>query len=337
MSGMRKTNDSVLKTSAAPGIVNDPLFLSLASRRKTNKNRLPRMLKREWPLHLMVLPGLVFVLVFSYIPMVGVLMAFQKFIPSKGILGSPFVGFKNFEFLWAYPDIRRILFNTFFIAAMKILLGLFVPVTIAILLNELRKEWMKRTFQTLVYLPHFLSWVLLAGILIDVLSPSSGLINQFLGLLGLKPVFFLGDNRWFRYVMVFSDIWKEFGFGTIIYLAALTSISPHLYEAAEIDGASRWKQTLYVTIPGILPIVVLMITLNIGNVLNAGFDQIFNLYSPPVYQSGDIIDTFVFRIGIQQAQFAFATAVGLLKSVVSFILISLSYFLAYRFANYRIF
>ncbi|WP_409347268.1 ABC transporter permease [Paenibacillus sp. MBLB4367] len=296
-----------------------------------------RMWKREWPLHAMLIPGLVFVIVFSYIPMAGILMAFQKYIPTKGLFGSPFVGLKNFRFLFDYPDIGRIFFNTIYIAVMKILAGLFFPISIAILLNELSRQWIKRTFQTLVYLPHFLSWVLLSGILIDVLSPSSGLLNQVLSSLGIEPIFFLGDNRWFPYVMVVSDVWKEFGFGTIVYLAALTGINPSLYEAAEIDGAGRWKQTLNITIPGMMPIIVLMLTLNIGNVLNAGFDQIFNLYSPQVYESADIIDTFVYRMGVQQSQFGFATAVGLLKSVVSFLFLSVSYFLAYRFANYRIF
>jgi putative aldouronate transport system permease protein len=299
--------------------------------------QLSRMWKREWPLHMMLIPALIFIIVFSYIPMMGILMAFQKYIPTKGLLGSPFVGWKNFKFLLDYPDIGRIFFNTIYIAVMKITAGLVVPITIAILLNELRKEWVKRTFQTLVYLPHFLSWVLLSGIVIDVLSPSTGVVNQFLGLIGIKPIFFLGDNNWFPYVMVVTDVWKEFGFGTIIYLAALTGINPALYEAAEIDGAGRWKQTLYVTLPGMLPIIVLMLTLSIGNVLNAGFDQIFNLYNPQVYESGDIIDTFVYRMGVVESQYGFATAVGLLKSVVSFVLITVSYFMAYRFANYRIF
>ncbi|WP_442601274.1 ABC transporter permease [Paenibacillus sp. KN14-4R] len=296
-----------------------------------------RRWKKEWPLHLMLLPGLTLVIIFSYIPMAGIMMAFQKYVPNKGLFGSPFIGLKNFQLLIEYPDIGRIFFNTVYIAVMKIVAGLFVPITIAILLNELRKEWVKRTFQTLVYLPHFLSWVLLSGILVDVLSPSSGIFNQVLNLFGIKPIFFLGDNDWFPYVMVISDVWKEFGFGTIVYLAALTSINPSLYEAAEIDGAGRFKQTLHVTLPGMLPIIILMFTLNIGNVLNAGFEQIFNLYSPPVYESADIIDTFVYRMGIQQAQFGFATAVGLLKSIISFIFISISYFLAYRLANYRIF
>jgi putative aldouronate transport system permease protein len=298
---------------------------------------LARTWRKEWPLHMMLIPGLAMLLIFSYIPMVGIMMAFQKYIPNRGLFGSPFIGWANFKLLLEYPDIGRIFFNTIFIAFMKIVAGLFVPITIAILLNEIGKEWAKRTFQTLVYLPHFLSWVLLSGILIDVLSPSSGIVNQVLGLFGIKPIFFLGDNAWFPYVMVISDVWKEFGFGTIVYLAALTGINPSLYEAAEIDGAGRFKQTLHVTLPGMMPIIILMLTLNIGNVLNAGFDQIFNLYSPQVYESADIIDTFVYRMGIQQAQFGFATAVGLLKSVVSFIFMSLSYILAYRIANYRIF
>lgn len=300
-------------------------------------NLISRMWKREWPLHVMLIPGLIFVIVFSYVPMAGIIMAFQKYIPTKGLFGSPFVGLKNFNYMFVYPDIGRIFFNTIYISVMKIVAGLFVPITIAILLNEMSREWIKRTFQTLVYLPHFMSWVLLSGILIDVLSPTTGVLNQALGLLGIDPIYFLGNNRWFPYVMVGSDIWKEFGYGTIVYLAALTSINPSLYEAAEIDGAGRWKQTLNITIPGMLPIIVLMFTLNIGNVLNAGFDQIFNLYSPQVYESADIIDTFVYRMGVEQSQFGFATAVGLLKSIVSFIFISVSYVLAYRFANYRIF
>jgi putative aldouronate transport system permease protein len=285
----------------------------------------------------MLVPGIVLVVIFSYVPMAGIMMAFQKYVPNKGLFGSPFIGMKNFQLLIDYPDIGRIFFNTVYIASMKIIAGLIVPITVAVLLNELRREWIKRTFQTLVYLPHFLSWVLLSGILVDVLSPSPGILNQLLGLFGIQPVFFLGSNDWFPYVMVMSDVWKEFGFGTIVYLAALTSINPSLYEAAEIDGAGRIKQTLHITLPGMLPIIILMLTLNIGNVLNAGFEQIFNLYSPPVYESADIIDTFVYRMGVQQAQFGFATAVGLLKSVVSFILIAFSYLLAYRVANYRIF
>lgn len=292
---------------------------------------------KEWPLHLLLLPGIAIALIFSYVPMAGISIAFEKFIPTRGIFNSPWVGWDNFKLMMDYPGIDRIMLNTLYIAIMKIIGGLLVPITIAILLNEIRKEVFKRTVQTLVYLPHFLSWVLLGGILIDILSPSSGIVNQFLGWFGIKPIFFLGSNAWFPYTLVISDIWKEFGFSTIVYLAALTSINPSLYEASEMDGAGRWKQTRHVTLPGMMPIIVLMATLSVGNILNAGFEQIFNLYGPAVYESGDILDTFVYRMGFEQVHYGLATAVGLLKSVVSLILLSMSYGMAYRFAGYRIF
>lgn len=297
-----------------------------------------KLLRNEkLPLHLMLVPSLILLAIYAYWPMVGSVMAFQRFIPTKGIFHSPWVGWDNFTYLLDLPDTKRVVVNTLVIASMKIVVGLIVPIFVALLLNEVRKNFFKRTFQTLVYLPHFLSWVILGGILIDLLSPSTGLVNSFLGVFGVDPIFFLGDNQWFKFVIVSSDVWKEFGFNTIVYLAALTAINPSLYEAAEMDGASRLRQTWHITLPGMLPIVILMATLSIGNILNAGFDQIFNLYSAPVYESGDIIDTLVYRLGILQAQYGLATAVGLFKSIVSMILISSSYYMAYRFANYRIF
>jgi putative aldouronate transport system permease protein len=296
------------------------------------KNRVP-----QWPLHLMILPALILIVIYSYGPMLGIVIAFQKFIPARGIGGSEWIGWDNFRYVMAMPDSYRVLFNTVIISFMKIVSNLIVPITIALLLNEIRKEAFKRSFQTLIYLPHFLSWILLGGILIDVLSPSTGIVNQLLSLLGFEPIFFLGDNSWFRFVLVSTDVWKEFGYNTIVYLAALTGINPSLYEAAIVDGAGRWKQTWHVTLRGITPIIVLLSVLSLGNVLNAGFDQVFNLYSPQVYESGDIIDTFVYRIGLVDAQYSVATAVGLFKSIVSLSFILISYFLAYRLANYRIF
>jgi putative aldouronate transport system permease protein len=285
----------------------------------------------------MLLPSLAILAVYSYWPMAGIMIAFEKYIPTKGTFGSPWVGWRNFEYLFELPDTKRVIINTLLIASMKVIVGLIVPLVVSLLLNEVRKNAFKRMVQTLVYLPHFLSWVILGGILIDLLSPSNGIVNQILVMFGIKPIYFLGENSWFRFVLVSSDVWKEFGFNTIVYLAALTGINPSLYEAADIDGANRLQQTWYVTLPGIMPIAILMVTLSIGNILNAGFDQIFNLYSSPVYESGDIIDTLVYRLGILQAQYGLATAVGLLKSTVSLFLISSSYYLAYRFANYRIF
>lgn len=293
--------------------------------------------RRQLPLHLMVLPSLVLVLIFSYGPIGGLVIAFQKFSIIKGILDSPFNGLDNFRYMLQLPEIGTVVRNTLVIACMKIVAGLAVPIIVSLLLNELRLQLFKRWIQTMIYLPHFLSWIILDGILIDILSPSQGIINQLLGAFGIEPVFFLGDARWFPAVVVVSDVWKEFGFSTIVYLAALAGINPALYEAAVIDGANRWKQTLHITLPGMIPVIVLLATLSLGNVLNAGFDQIFNLYSPVVYETGDIIDTLVYRIGLEQAQYSLATAVGLMKSIVSVILISVSYYLAYRLANYRIF
>ena len=291
----------------------------------------------QWPLDLMIIPGLIIILIFSYGPMAGAIMAFQKFIPAKGWFGSEWIGWENFEYVMKLPNFGRVLWNTIFIATLKIVLGQIVPILTALGLNEMRNAFVKRGIQTIVYLPHFLSWVILAGILIDILSVNNGIVNQFLGLFGIEPAFFLGSNQIFPYVIVVSDVWKEFGFATIVYLAALTSVNPVLYEAAVLDGANRWRQTWHVTIPGIAPIIILLAVLSLGNVLNAGFEQILNLYSPAVYESGDIIDTFVYRVGLLQAQYAVATAIGLFKSAVSLILISVSYYLAYRFANYRIF
>ncbi|WP_027628885.1 ABC transporter permease [Ruminiclostridium cellobioparum] len=295
-------------------------------------------IKKQLPLHLMILPGFILLLIFSYLPMAGIVIAFQKFIPAKGLFGpQKWIGLDNFKYVLDLPNFGSVIWNTISIAVMKIILGLVIPIIFAILINEVTSNTLKRSVQTLIYLPHFLSWVVLGGILIDILSPSGGIVNGLLNSIGIEPIFFLGDNKWFPATMVLTETWKEFGYGTIIYLAAITGIDPSLYEAARIDGANRWKQTLNITLPGMKMVIVLLMVLSLGNLLNAGFDQIFNLYSPPVYQSGDIIDTFVYRIGLLDAQYGVATAVGLFKSVVSFTLISVSYFFAYKFADYRIF
>lgn len=292
---------------------------------------------RNLPLHLMLLPALVLLFIYSYIPLFGNIMAFQKFNPVKGFFGSKWVGLENFQYVFAMPDTLQVLWNTFFIAMMKVIIGIVIPVFIALLLNEMRSIRYKRILQTVVYFPHFLSWVILSGILIDVLSPSKGIIGQIFTSLGLEPIFFLGDANVFPFTLVFTESWKEFGFGTIVYLAALTGIDPSLYEASMIDGANRWKQTLHITIPGILPTVMLMTILSMGNILNAGFDQVFNLYSPQVYRTGDILDTLVYRMGMIDAQYGVATAVGLFKSAVSFIMLALSYAVAYKYTDYRVF
>ena len=295
-----------------------------------------KTLRKTWPFHVMLLPSMIFLLLFSYIPMGGIVMAFQDYKAWRGFTGSEWVGLENFRYLFERQDSIQVIWNTLIIAVLKLIFNLFVPFVFALLLNEIRKVRLQRTIQTMVYLPHFLSWVILGGILIDLLA-TDGFVNRILSSFGVQPIFFLGDNDWFRFTVIVSDVWKEFGYNTIIFLAALAGINPALYEAAEMDGASRFRQTLHITIPSIIPIAAVVGTLALGNVLNAGFDQIFNLYNPLVYEKGDIIDTFVYRTAILNGEMGFGTAIGLFKSVISMVLILLSYRAAYKWANYRIF
>ena len=285
----------------------------------------------------MLLPAVILTGVFSYGPMLGIIMAFQKFSPKRGIFGSKFIGFENFKYLMNIPDIDKVVFNTFFIAGMKLALGVIIPMLVAILLNEIRISPIKKLIQTMVYFPHFLSWVILSGIFIDILSPSTGIVNEFIKMLGFEPVFFLGNPKVFPYTMAITETWKEFGFGTIVYLATISGIDPTLYEAARADGAGRLQQTVHITISALLPMAALMLILNLGGVLNLSFEQIYNLYSPQVYSTGDILDTLVYRLGMVDAQYGVATAVGLFKSVVSLILVSFSYWLAGKARGYKVF
>ena len=294
-------------------------------------------LLRELPLHLMLIPAVILVFIYSYIPMAGIVIAFQRFQAAKGLFGSEFVGLSNFRTLFSLPDTWQVIGNTIFIALFKMIGGIIAPVVFALVLNEISNKPARRIFQTMVYLPNFLSWIIISGIFIDILSPTRGIVNVMLGKIGIGPIFFLGDPAWFPFTMIVTDIWKGFGFGSVIYLAALTSIDPSLYESAVIDGASRWMQTWHITVPGILSTIILMTVLSMANILNGGFDQIFNLYNPAVYSTGDILDTMIYRMGIQNAQFAVSTAAGLFKSAISFVFIVTSYYLADKLAGYRIF
>lgn len=284
----------------------------------------------------MLLPAAIVTLIFAYVPMGGLIMAFQDFKPYDGMFGSKFIGLEHFRFMFEYPDSKQVIWNTLIISSLKIVFGLIVPFVFAILLNEVRKMFFKRVVQTLVYLPHFISWVILGAILTDMLG-SKGIVNTTLTSMGLQSVFWLGDGDWFRFTVVVSDIWQNFGFNTIVFLAALAGVNPSLYEAAEVDGANRWKQTIHITVPAMIPIAVVVGTLSLGNILNGGFDQIFNLYNSLVYDKGDIIDTFVYRTAILNGQYSFGTAVGLFKSLIGLILIVFSYRMAYKYAGYRIF
>ena len=286
--------------------------------------------------HAMLLPGMILLVIFSIIPMFGIIIAFQKFVPAKGIFRSSFVGLHNFELLFLYPAARQVIWNTVIIAVAKIILGIIIPVTFAILLNELRSMRYKRIVQTIVYLPNFLSWVILA-IMFNNLFSYNGMINKLMGLMGAEAKMFMVNNASFRGIIIGTDIWKTFGYGAIIYLAAISNIDPNVYEAAAIDGANRYQKILHIVLPSISQTIVLMATLALGNILNAGFDQVYNMYSPLVYETGDIIDTYVYRMGLEKMQFSFGTAVGLFKSAVSFVLLLSAYKLAERYANYTLF
>ena len=286
--------------------------------------------------YLMLLPGLIWIIIFQIVPMFGLVMAFQDFNPGKGIFKSAWVGLDNFKYMLLLNDSKTIFFNTVFIAVLKIIFNLIVPLVVALLLNELRIRFLKKSIQTIIYMPHFISWVILAGIMLDVFS-YQGPVNGMLTAIGLKPILFFARADLFVPLVVGSDVWREFGFKAVIYLAALTGINPELYEAAAIDGADRFKRIAYITLPGISTTIILLTALSLRDVLNANFDQIFNLINPLVYSTGDIIDTWVYRMGLLQMQFGLATAVGLLKSVIGFVMIALAYFLARKFANYNIF
>jgi putative aldouronate transport system permease protein len=298
--------------------------------------KLRNYLGRTWPLYVMLILPIIQLLVFHYYPMYGVVIAFQNFNPGLGFSRSPWVGFANFEYIFTNPDFKNVVWNSFVIAISKIVTLQFMAVTLALLLNEVRSTLYKRTIQTVIYLPHFLSWIVLGGILIDMLS-TTGLVNRVLRSMGFDPILFLGSNNWFRPVIIITNLWKEAGWATIIYLAALTGIDPGLHEAAAIDGANRWKRILHVNLPGILSIIILLACLNLGSVLQAGFEQILTLYNPAVYRTGDILDTYVYRSGLISARYSMAGAVGLFQSAMGFILILVAYRLADKFAGYRIF
>ena len=286
--------------------------------------------------HLMMLPGMAFVAVFCFVPMIGIVMAFQDYVPAKGIMGSKFVGMEHFQYMLELPDIGQIFTNTLVIAVGKILLGTLMAIVFAILLNEIRVKFLKKTIQTIVYLPHFLSWVVLAAVVVNMVN-LDGPVNQLLAALGLEKINFLGSNTWFRPMIIATDVWKEFGYNSIVYLAAITAIDPGLHEAAAMDGATWWKLVWHITLPGMLPIILLMAAMSLTSILSAGFDQIYNLYSPMVYKTGDVLDTYVYRMGLISRQYSFSTAVGLLRSVVGLILMVTANELSKRFTDRKIF
>lgn len=269
----------------------------------------------------MILPGLVYFLIFKYIPLGGSIIAFQDYNVFKGITGSEFVGFKHFKNLFTYPEFMQIFNNTLLISAYKLVLGFPSPIILALLLNEVRKKLFKSTIQSLLYLPHFLSWVIVGGLVINILSPSSGIVNEIIRSLGGKEIFFMQEPGFFRSIVVGSGIWKDVGWNTIIYMAALAGINPQLYEAAEIDGAGKLRQVWSITLPTLLPTIMILLLLQIGNILDLGFEQIYMLLNPLVRETGEVLDTYIYRVGLVGGQFSYTTAIGLFKSVIGLILV----------------
>jgi putative aldouronate transport system permease protein len=320
MSTTRSTTANIenSKVVSSPGIRQD-------SRWKLFRNNIQ--------MYILLVPGLIFLLIFKYTPMYGILIAFQEFNIFEGISGSPWVGLQQFQKLIHSEEFLQVFMNTLVISLYKIVLLFPIPIIVALLLNEVRRMFFKRTVQTIIYLPHFLSWVIISGLFINILSPSSGIVNQLIQWFGAEPISFLLDNNFFRSVVVFTAGWKEVGWNAIIFIAAIAGIEQEQYEAAAIDGAGRIKQMLHITLPGILPTIVLMFILRIGSLLDAGTEQILTMYNPVVYQTGDVIGTFVYRIGLGKMDYSFSTAAGLFNSVVGFLLIVIGNMLSRKLLN----
>ena len=286
-----------------------------------NRNSTWKRILKDYDLYLMLIPGLAFLFIFKYTPMYGVIIAFQDFSIFRGIGDSPWVGLKHFERLINNDEFFRVLTNTLLISVYKLIFLFPAPIIVAILLNELRQMMFKRVIQSVIYLPHFISWVIVSGIFINLLSVNGGIVNNILGLFGVEPIPFFVDPGIFRPLLVFTEGWKEMGWGTIVYLAAIASIDPQLYEAARMDGASRLRQMIHVTLPGMASTIVLMLILRLGNMLEAGTEQILVMYNPVVYNVADVVGTYVYRVGLGASDYSFSTAVGLFESVVAFVLI----------------
>ncbi|RTE08577.1 ABC transporter permease [Paenibacillus whitsoniae] len=292
-----------------------------------------RQVWRNIDSYVLLVPGLLLLLLFKYTPMYGVLIAFQDYNIFDGIAGSEWVGLQQFRKLMQSSEFMQVFMNTLLISVYKIVLLFPIPILIALLLNEIRFPAFKRMIQTIIYMPHFLSWVIISGLFMTILSPSDGLVNAVIQWLGGEPIRFFMENHVFRSVVVFTAGWKEIGWNAIIFIAALASVEQEQYEAASIDGANRLQQMWHISLPGIMPTIILMLILRLGMVLDAGTEQILTMYNPTVYASGDVIGTFVYRMGLGKMDYSFSTAVGLFNSVVGFILVVSGNWLSKKLLN----
>ncbi|QNK60354.1 sugar ABC transporter permease [Paenibacillus sp. PAMC21692] len=291
-----------------------------------------RLLRNRW-LYMMVLPGLLYFLIFKYWPMYGIFISFKDYQPFLGFWDSPFVGFKHFERLFGDPNFLVLFRNTLILATYNILFFFPLPIIIALMLNELKQEFVKRTVQTLVYIPHFMSWVVVVGIAYMFFTTEGGIVNELIARFGGEKINFLISNDWFRFMVTAEVMWKETGWGTIIFLAALSGVDPQLYEAARMDGANRLRQMWHITLPAIRSTIVILLILRLGHFLDTGFEQIFLMLNAMNREVGEVFDTYVYSVGISQGQYSYSTAVGLFKSIVGLFLVVAANRLAKKFGE----
>jgi putative aldouronate transport system permease protein len=290
-------------------------------------------LRREWQLYLMLLPTIIWLLVFLYKPMYGLQIAFKDYSIFRGIAASPWVGFEHFEVLFGSEQFLRALRNTVILSFYTLIFGFPMPIILALMFNEILKQSFKKTAQTIVYLPHFISSVIIAGIVITAFSPTAGIVNTVMGWFGLDSIYFLTKPEWFRPIFVGTGIWQEAGFQSIVFLAAIAGVSPTLYESAVVDGASRWQMMWRITIPSILPTIIIMLIIRIGNILEVSFEMIILLYQPATFETADVVNTFVYRQGLQSGQYDFAAAAGLFNAVVAFVLVMAANTISRRYSR----
>ena len=298
-----------------------------------NVNWYIRHFKREWQIYAMLAPAIIWFIMFLYQPMYGLQIAFKDYSLFKGITGSPWVGFEHFETLFSSDQFLRAVKNTFIISGLTLLFGFPAPIILALMFNEVLNQVFKRTAQTIVYLPHFISTVIIAGIVITAFSPSAGIVNTMLGWFGVEPIYFLSKAEWFRPIFIGSGIWQEAGFSSIVFLAAIAGVNPSLYESAMVDGASRWQMIWKITLPSILPTILIMLIIRIGNLLEVSFELIILLYQPATYETADVVNTFIYRQGLQGGQYDLAGAAGLFNAVVAFILVMTANTISRRYSR----
>ena len=311
-----------------------------SSKPRTKQNCFQAACRYIWRykyLYLLLVPAVLYFLIFHYIPMYGVIISFKDYSFKKGILGSDWVGFENFIYMFKLNDFYRVFRNSFFLSFLRLVFEFPVPIIIALLLNEISSKRFKKLTQTAIYLPHFISWAVIGGILVNFLSPTWGVVNNIIQSLGFGPIFFLGNPKYFRPTAVVSSIWKEAGWGTIIYLAAITGIDMEQYEAATVDGANRWQRLIYITLPNIKTTIILMLILRMGSIMSNGFEQIFTLQNTQNLSVSEVFETYTYRVGLLGGRFSFATTVGLFASVISMIFLLTTNFISKKMGEETIF